>query len=60
MGESSTLIFSTVSPEQRSLMFPKLTDAQIARATAHGRVRALRQGEVLIQPGDHSVPASGR
>jgi thioredoxin reductase (NADPH) len=37
-------------------MFPKLTDAQIARASAHGRVRALRQGEVLIQPGDQSVP----
>jgi thioredoxin reductase (NADPH) len=37
-------------------MFPRLTDAQIARASAHGRVRALRQGEVLIQPGDKSVP----
>ncbi len=37
-------------------MFPTLTPAQIARVARHGRVRALHQGEVLIRPGDETVP----
>jgi len=52
----STLVSETVAPEQRALMFPTLTEPQIARAARHGRVRTLRQGDVLIQPGDQSVP----
>jgi len=52
----STLVSETVAPEQRALMFPTLTEAQIARVASHGRVSALRQGDVLIQPGDRSVP----
>ena len=56
MPVSSTLISDTVTPEQRALMFPTLTDAQMSRAAAHGRVRTLRQGEVLIQPGDQTSP----
>jgi thioredoxin reductase (NADPH) len=37
-------------------MFPTLTPAQIARIAAHGSVRQVRQGEVLIEAGDHTVP----
>jgi thioredoxin reductase (NADPH) len=37
-------------------MFPKLTPAQVARATVHGRVRPIRRGEVLIESGDQVVP----
>ncbi len=37
-------------------MFPTLTPAQIARIAAHGSVRQIRQGEVLIEAGDHTVP----
>src|SRR5579859_3876508 len=50
------LITGTVAPDQRALMFPKLTDAQIARVATHGRTRAIRAGDVLIHPGDQSVP----
>jgi thioredoxin reductase (NADPH) len=33
-------------------MYPKLTPAQIARLSVHGRKVALREGEVLAEPGD--------
>ena len=37
-------------------MFPTLTPAQVERIAAHGRVRQIRPGEVLVQPGDMRVP----
>jgi thioredoxin reductase (NADPH) len=37
-------------------MFPTLTAVQIERIAAHGRVRPIRPGEVLIEAGDHIVP----
>jgi thioredoxin reductase (NADPH) len=37
-------------------LFPTLTDAQIARIAAHGRRRAVAQGEVLVEVGDTVVP----
>jgi thioredoxin reductase (NADPH) len=40
-------------PEQ---MFPTLTAAQVARVAAHGHVRQVRGGEVLVEAGDHDVP----
>ena len=36
--------------------FPVLTAAQITRLRAGSRVRAVRQGEILFQPGDTEVP----
>lgn len=33
-------------------MFPTLTEAQVARIAAHGRVRQVQPGEVLIQTGE--------
>jgi thioredoxin reductase (NADPH) len=37
-------------------IFPTLTPAQRARIAAHGRVRPVRSGEVLVEAGDHVVP----
>ncbi|HJZ75716.1 MAG TPA: FAD-dependent oxidoreductase [Vicinamibacterales bacterium] len=45
-----------VSASREALMFPTLTAAQIAQIAAHGRVRALARGEVLIEAGDRVVP----
>src|SRR6185436_7107517 len=38
------------------LMFPSLTPEQLARVAVHGRRRPTRQGEVLIEVGDRTVP----
>ena len=40
----------------RALMFPTLTPAQVARIAAHGTVRAIARGRVLIEAGDAVVP----
>src|SRR5258706_9337460 len=37
-------------------VFPRLTDAQIARIAAHGETRAVAAGEVLADAGDQKVP----
>ncbi len=37
-------------------MFPTLTPAQITRIATHGKLRSIRAGEVLVEPGAHSVP----
>jgi thioredoxin reductase (NADPH) len=37
-------------------MFPTLTPAQIKRIAAHGQVRSIRPGEVLVEAGAHIVP----
>ena len=37
-------------------VFPTLTPAQIARVAAHGQVRQVQPGEVLIEAGDQVVP----
>jgi thioredoxin reductase (NADPH) len=37
-------------------MFPTLTPAQIKRVAAHGHVRPIRPGEVLVEAGDRDVP----
>ncbi|MFY9823650.1 MAG: cyclic nucleotide-binding domain-containing protein, partial [Thermoanaerobaculia bacterium] len=43
-------------PSQAEQMFPVLTPAQARRVAAQGRVREVRQGEVLIQAGEQVVP----
>jgi thioredoxin reductase (NADPH) len=37
-------------------IFPKLSPAQIDRIAAHGHIRSVHSGEVLIEQGDTSVP----
>src|SRR5438093_5875403 len=44
---------ATARPEH---IFPTLTPAQIARIAAHGRVRPIQRGDVLIEVGDLPVP----
>src|SRR5438045_1703094 len=44
----------TAFPAER--LFPKLTAAQMARIAAHGRRRAISQGEVLVEVGDQNLP----
>src|SRR5690349_4927969 len=38
-------------PTKAAQMFPTLTPAQIARIQAHGRIRRVEEGEVLVEPG---------
>src|SRR6267378_3304583 len=44
----------TVSRPER--LFPKLTPAQLARITSHGRRRATSRSEVLVDVGERVVP----
>ena len=39
-----------------SFMFPKLTAEQIERIAAHGVLRSITRGEVLIESGQYNVP----
>ena len=40
----------------QSLAFPHLTPPQIERIRPHGKVRHMRVGEILFEPGDMHVP----
>lgn len=42
--------------DARTQAFPVLTAAQISRIRAGGKVRAVREGEILFEPGDTNVP----
>ena len=37
-------------------IFPTLTAAQVARIAAHGRIRHVERGEILLEPGTPNVP----
>jgi thioredoxin reductase (NADPH) len=43
-------------PSRADQTFPTLTPEQIARVAAHGSVRPVRAGEVLVEAGDAAVP----
>ena len=45
-----------LTKSQREKIFPKLTAVQINRIAAHGRIRSVQSGEVLIEQGDRWVP----
>ena len=51
---SSSLIPSAL--DARTQAFPTLTAAQISRIRPHGRVREVKPGEILFEPGDTHVP----
>src|SRR5215472_11921419 len=42
--------------DPRTQAFPVLKDVQIERIRPLGRVRPVRQGEILFEPGDTNVP----
>ncbi|HKD80621.1 MAG TPA: FAD-dependent oxidoreductase, partial [Candidatus Angelobacter sp.] len=54
MGEPNTPLPLTASRSEK--IFPTLTPAQIARVARHGRLRTVRTGEVLMEPGDRVTP----
>ena len=45
---------SSTLPSSRDQAFPTLTPAQMARVAAHGRVRRVRAGEVLLSAGEQA------
>lgn len=45
-----------LTPDSRAdQVFPTLTPAQVARVHAHGRVRQVKSGEVLLEAGEQST-----
>jgi thioredoxin reductase (NADPH) len=51
-----TVPLALTLPSGIERMFPTLTPAQVARIAAHGRVRSIQEGEVLVEPGQQIVP----
>jgi thioredoxin reductase (NADPH) len=51
-----TLPLALTLPSGIERMFPTLTPAQVERIAAHGRVRSIQAGEVLVEPGQQIVP----
>ncbi len=47
-----TPIFPPLSAARAEQLFPALTPAQVARVAAHGRVRPVEPGEVLLEAND--------
>ncbi|GFE62914.1 cyclic nucleotide-binding domain-containing thioredoxin-disulfide reductase [Geobacter sp. AOG2] len=54
MSEPLTTIQLTSSRAEQ--IFPVVTSSQILRIAEHGTKRAILQGEVLVEPGDTTVP----
>ena len=52
----TTVPLALTLPSGIERMFPTLTPAQVARIAAHGRVRSIQAGEVLVEPGQQIVP----
>lgn len=61
-GRTNTPLPLTASRSEQ--IFPTLTSAQIARVAKHGRTRAVRSGEILVNlhpsGSDRLVPGLGR
>jgi thioredoxin reductase (NADPH) len=51
-----TLPLALTLPSGAERMFPTLTSTQLERVAAHGRVRSIQAGEVLVEPGQQIVP----
>src|SRR6266404_3419681 len=54
MTEPTTPLPLTASRADQ--IFPRLTSAQIERVATHGRTRAVRSDEVLVEQGDRAIP----
>lgn len=51
---SPTTLSENLSTERQEQLFPKLTEAQIARVAAHGKRRRTSTGEVLVTQGEQA------
>src|SRR5437868_3828114 len=49
------LLNSSATPSRFSEMVPTLTEAQMARVAAHGRLRQVERGEVLVEAGERTA-----
>jgi thioredoxin reductase (NADPH) len=52
----ATFPLALTLPSGVERMFPTLKPAQVERIATHGRVRPIRAGEVLVEPGEPNVP----
>jgi thioredoxin reductase (NADPH) len=52
----TTVPVALTLPSGIERMFPTLTPAQVERIAAHGRLRSIKTGEVLVEPGQQIVP----
>lgn len=52
---NTTLLVPSSRATRREEMFPKLTEAQVARIAGHGRVRQVMRGEVLVEAGERTA-----
>jgi thioredoxin reductase (NADPH) len=52
----TTLPLAFTLPSGIERMVPTLTPAQVERIAAHGRMRSIRAGEVLVEQGQQTVP----
>src|SRR5258706_10953496 len=55
MTDTALPVVMTLSSGNERI-FPTLTPTQIKRIAAHGQVRSIRSGEVLVEAGAHIVP----
>src|SRR3954463_2205481 len=56
MPETTPPLLPTIVSGRPDQLFPTLTAAQIERIAAHGRLRRVAAGEVLVEAGAHVVP----
>jgi thioredoxin reductase (NADPH) len=56
MATPRTLAIPLKTGANADKVFPTLTPAQMARIAAHGRLRPVQSGEVLVKEGQRSVP----
>ena len=56
MSTGATRWTPLTSVPDAALLFPTLSDAQIARIAAHGVTRSITRGEVLVEHGQKDVP----
>ena len=55
MTTVATPAFQLTADTRPDHVFPTLTPAQVARVAAHGRVRRVDQGEVLVEAGEQTA-----
>src|SRR5215472_8166779 len=56
LAETSRSAPPVMTAATAPLVFPTLTEAQIARIASHGVMRSITRGEVLIESGQRNVP----
>src|SRR5258705_5788608 len=50
------IVDAPLAPARAALLFHRLSEAQVARVAAHGSMRRIRAGELIIEVGDPNAP----